>query len=118
MPGSGKNDLYTAAGFKYKNTPIRAVSSKHHAKPELSELLPAMAMRPWSLHPIEHAIGRRKSSDLSLSWVWPPAPVAQWIEHRIPNPGAASSILAGGTTMRLTTSYHHFIAGVTARLDF
>lgn len=25
------------------------------------------------------------------------APVAQWIEHRIPNPGAASSILAGGT---------------------
>ncbi len=25
------------------------------------------------------------------------APVAQWIEHRIPNPCAASSILAGGT---------------------
>ncbi len=25
------------------------------------------------------------------------APVAQWIEHWIPNPCAASSILAGGT---------------------
>ena len=25
------------------------------------------------------------------------APVAQWIEQRIPNPCAASSILAGGT---------------------
>jgi hypothetical protein len=27
----------------------------------------------------------------------PPAPVAQWIEHRIPNPGAAGPIPAGGT---------------------
>ncbi len=26
------------------------------------------------------------------------APVAQWIEHRIPNPGAAGSIPAGGTS--------------------
>ena len=27
------------------------------------------------------------------------APVAQWIEHRIPNPGAAGSIPAGGTSI-------------------
>ena len=26
------------------------------------------------------------------------APVAQWIEHRIPNPGAARPIRAGGTS--------------------
>lgn len=26
------------------------------------------------------------------------APVAQWIEHRIPNPGAAGPIPAGGTS--------------------
>ena len=27
------------------------------------------------------------------------APVAQWIEHRIPNPGAAGPIPAGGTSL-------------------
>jgi hypothetical protein len=68
MLSSGKNDLYTEAGFKYKNTPIRAVSSKHHAKPELSELLPpSMAMRPWSSHLRESAKGRRKCSEFSLT---------------------------------------------------
>ena len=33
----------------------------------------------------------------------PNAPVAQWIEHWIPNPCAASSILAGGTTIKSAT---------------
>ena len=32
------------------------------------------------------------------------APVAQWIEHWIPNPCAASSILAGGTNSYLIIS--------------
>ena len=31
------------------------------------------------------------------------APVAQWIEQWIPNPCAASSILAGGTTVEKNT---------------
>ena len=38
--------------------------------------------------------------DLTRVWHLPIAPVAQWIEHRIPNPGAAGSIPAGGTTMK------------------
>jgi hypothetical protein len=37
------------------------------------------------------------------------APVAQWIEQWIPNPCAASSILAGGT-IKINRNFHEIVA--------
>jgi hypothetical protein len=67
MLRSGKNDLYTGAGFKYKITPIRAVSSGHRDKIESGELLPGMTMRLRNSHPSVHANDPCACRALSLS---------------------------------------------------
>ena len=57
-----------------------------------------MGTKTGTIHSIdEKAKKEHPSNNLKLLKIQPNAPVAQWIEQRIPNPLAASSILARGT---------------------
>ena len=50
---------------------------------------------PGTIHHFDKIKRWAVKHNISISYL--NAPVAQWIEHWIPNPCAASSILAGGT---------------------
>ena len=49
----------------------------------------------------------KKSHTAVIIEIFTAAPVAQWIEQWIPNPCAASSILAGGTNKNKGLHYFH-----------